>query len=64
MPPVPSVPGSRVVAVLERHGFKLVRVRGSHHIMHHPPVVGPRRTAGAGAALFRVPCSWFTSART
>lgn len=35
MPPVPSVPGLRVVRALERHGFKVARVNGSHHIMRH-----------------------------
>ena len=36
MPPVPSVRGERVVRALERAGFKVVRVAGSHHIMRHP----------------------------
>ena len=35
MPPVPSVPGERIVRALERDGFKVARVRGSHHIMRH-----------------------------
>ncbi len=35
MPPVPSLPGDRVVRALERAGFKVARVRGSHHIMRH-----------------------------
>jgi predicted RNA binding protein YcfA (HicA-like mRNA interferase family) len=35
MPPVPSVPGERIVRALERAGFKVARVRGSHHIMRH-----------------------------
>jgi predicted RNA binding protein YcfA (HicA-like mRNA interferase family) len=35
MPPVPSLPGERIVRALERAGFKLARVRGSHHIMRH-----------------------------
>jgi predicted RNA binding protein YcfA (HicA-like mRNA interferase family) len=35
MPPVPSLPGERVVRALERAGFKVARVRGSHHIMRH-----------------------------
>lgn len=43
MAPVPSVSGQRVVAALERHGFKLARVKGSHHIMRHPD--------GRGAAV-------------
>ncbi|CUU53655.1 Predicted RNA binding protein YcfA, dsRBD-like fold, HicA-like mRNA interferase family [Parafrankia irregularis] len=36
MPPVPSVRGIRVVQALERQGFKVARVNGSHHIMRHP----------------------------
>ena len=35
MPPVPSLPGERIARALERAGFKLARVRGSHHIMRH-----------------------------
>lgn len=36
MPPVPSLPGERVVRALERAGFEVARVRGSHRIMRHP----------------------------
>ena len=36
MPPLPSVSGIRVVHALERHGFKVARINGSHHIMRHP----------------------------
>lgn len=36
MPPVPAIPGDRVVRVLEKDGFVVARVRGSHHIMRHP----------------------------
>jgi predicted RNA binding protein YcfA (HicA-like mRNA interferase family) len=36
MAAVPSVSGGRVVRSLERAGFKVARVRGSHHIMRHP----------------------------
>lgn len=43
MPPVPSVPGNKVIKALERHGFKVVRIRGSHHLMRHPD--------GRGAAV-------------
>jgi len=35
MPPVPSLPGERIVRALQRAGFKVARVRGSHHIMRH-----------------------------
>lgn len=36
MPPVPSVRGERVVRALEKAGFKVARITGSHHIMRHP----------------------------
>lgn len=36
MPPVPSVPGDRVVRALEKAGFAVARITGSHHIMRHP----------------------------
>jgi len=36
MPPIPSISGERVVRALERAGFKVARVAGSHHIMRHP----------------------------
>lgn len=35
MPPVPSLRGDRVVRALERAGFKVARVTGSHHVMRH-----------------------------
>jgi predicted RNA binding protein YcfA (HicA-like mRNA interferase family) len=36
MPPVPTVRGDRVVKALERAGFKVARIAGSHHVMRHP----------------------------
>jgi predicted RNA binding protein YcfA (HicA-like mRNA interferase family) len=52
MPSLPSVSGVRIVRALERHGFKVARVTGSHHIMRHPdgrgttvPVHGNRDAA-------------------
>ncbi|MFB9964195.1 type II toxin-antitoxin system HicA family toxin [Sinosporangium siamense] len=35
MPPVPSLPGAQVVRALEKAGFDVARVRGSHHILRH-----------------------------
>jgi predicted RNA binding protein YcfA (HicA-like mRNA interferase family) len=29
------VPGRKLVAVLERRGFSVVRVTGSHHVLQH-----------------------------
>jgi predicted RNA binding protein YcfA (HicA-like mRNA interferase family) len=36
MPAVPSARGERLVRALERAGFKVARVAGSHHVMRHP----------------------------
>jgi len=36
MVPVPSLRGERIVRALERAGFKIARITGSHHIMRHP----------------------------
>ncbi|MBI1758465.1 MAG: type II toxin-antitoxin system HicA family toxin [Actinobacteria bacterium] len=36
MPAVPSVRGERVVRALEKSGFAVARIAGSHHIMRHP----------------------------
>ena len=33
---IPPVPGAKVVKALERAGFAVVRIRGSHHFMRHP----------------------------
>jgi predicted RNA binding protein YcfA (HicA-like mRNA interferase family) len=35
-PAVPAVPGIKVVRALERAGFKVARISGSHHVMRHP----------------------------
>ncbi len=32
---IPAVPGAKVVKALERAGFELARIVGSHHIMKH-----------------------------
>jgi predicted RNA binding protein YcfA (HicA-like mRNA interferase family) len=36
MPPVPAVRGDRLVKALERAGFVITRVKGSHHRLRHP----------------------------
>jgi predicted RNA binding protein YcfA (HicA-like mRNA interferase family) len=33
MPPVPAASGTQVVKALEKAGFNLVRINGSHHMM-------------------------------
>jgi predicted RNA binding protein YcfA (HicA-like mRNA interferase family) len=34
--PIPAIPGIKVVRALERAGFKVARISGSHHVMRHP----------------------------
>jgi predicted RNA binding protein YcfA (HicA-like mRNA interferase family) len=36
MPPVPAVSGAKLVKALERAGFVVTRVKGSHHRLKHP----------------------------
>jgi predicted RNA binding protein YcfA (HicA-like mRNA interferase family) len=36
MPPVPAVSGTELVKALERAGFVVTRVKGSHHRLKHP----------------------------
>ncbi len=36
MPPLPGITGKALVALLQRLGFKVVRINGSHHRLHHP----------------------------
>ncbi len=36
MPPVPAVRGDKLVRALERAGFVVTRIRGSHHRLRHP----------------------------
>lgn len=35
MPPVPAVSGDRLIKALERAGFTVTRVSGSHHRLKH-----------------------------
>jgi predicted RNA binding protein YcfA (HicA-like mRNA interferase family) len=49
MPPVPAVRGSQVVSALEKAGFVVARINGSHHIMRHPD--GRRTTVPVHAGL-------------
>jgi predicted RNA binding protein YcfA (HicA-like mRNA interferase family) len=48
MPAVPSVRGERLVRALERAGFKVARVAGSHHVMRHPDGRGTTVPVHAG----------------
>ena len=36
MPPLPVLPGLRVVRALEKASFEVVRIHGSHHVLRHP----------------------------
>lgn len=36
MPKLPSLTPQKIIKVLERKGFVLDRVKGSHHIYYHP----------------------------
>ena len=48
MPPVPSLRGDQVVRALEKAGFKVARVTGSHRIMRHPDGRGTTVPVHAG----------------
>ncbi|TKY91128.1 MAG: addiction module toxin, HicA family, partial [Candidatus Methanomarinus sp.] len=36
MPKIPSLNHQKIIKVLEKNGFILDRVKGSHHIFYHP----------------------------
>jgi predicted RNA binding protein YcfA (HicA-like mRNA interferase family) len=36
MPPLPTVSGTQLIRALERAGFAVTRVKGSHHRLKHP----------------------------
>jgi predicted RNA binding protein YcfA (HicA-like mRNA interferase family) len=33
---LPAIPGTKAVRALERAGFTVVRISGSHYVMRHP----------------------------
>ena len=33
---VPSLTGKKLLSILKGIGFELLRVKGSHHFLHHP----------------------------
>jgi predicted RNA binding protein YcfA (HicA-like mRNA interferase family) len=49
MPPVPEVRGSQVVNALEKAGFVVGRINGSHHIMRHPGRQANDRSCSRGS---------------
>jgi predicted RNA binding protein YcfA (HicA-like mRNA interferase family) len=36
MPKLPQLRGRELIRILKKHGFEIIRVRGSHHSMRHP----------------------------
>lgn len=36
MAKLPSLTGKKVLGALKRGGFRVVRIRGSHHMLRHP----------------------------
>jgi hypothetical protein len=64
MPPVPAVRGERIVTALERAGFKVARISGSHHVMRHPDGEAPpcRYTAAVTSRRARYAAFLATSA--
>ncbi len=36
MPKLPTLTPQKLIQILEKKGFKLDRVKGSHHIYYHP----------------------------
>ncbi|MBK5231969.1 MAG: type II toxin-antitoxin system HicA family toxin [Thermoleophilia bacterium] len=48
---LPTVSGKQLIRALERQGWYVKRIRGSHHVLRHPeipdalPVPGPRQQA-------------------
>ncbi len=41
-PKLPGLSGKRIVRALAKGGFEVLRVSGSHHILHKPGVPGSR----------------------
>jgi predicted RNA binding protein YcfA (HicA-like mRNA interferase family) len=64
MLPVPSVRGERVVRALEKAGFKVARITGSHHVMRHPDRRGTTALVHLGRRVARGTLRgiWLTSA--
>ena len=36
MPKLPSLTPRKIIAILEKKGFVLDRIKGSHHVYYHP----------------------------
>jgi predicted RNA binding protein YcfA (HicA-like mRNA interferase family) len=36
MTKLPRITGKKVIAVLKKNGFEVIRIKGSHHFLKHP----------------------------
>jgi len=44
---LPTISGKQLIRVLERKGWYVKRIRGSHHVLRHPEIAGCITRAGA-----------------
>ena len=53
---LPSVTGNQIIKSLQRNGFLVLRIKGSHHFLQHPDgrctVVPVHRSETIGRGLF------------
>ena len=53
---LPSLNGRRIIKILHRFGFEVIRIKGSHHFVKHPDgratVVPIHRKESIGTGLF------------
>ena len=53
---IPSLTGKKLLSVLKKAGFEILRVKGSHHFLHHPDgrstVVPVHASESLGPGLF------------
>jgi len=53
---LPLVTGNQIIKSLQRHGFLVLRIKGSHHFLQHPDgrctVVPIHRAESIGRGLF------------
>ena len=56
MSKLPLVTGNQIIKSLQRHGFLVMRIKGSHHFLQHPDgrctVVPVHRAETIGRGLF------------
>lgn len=51
MPKLPRLKGKELIKLLKRHGFEVIRTRGSHHFMRHPDGRGTVVPVHAGETI-------------